>query len=293
MTEAHVPAVAVPGRRRFLAGAAATSTALALPFGGHAAAPAAVTATGALRIQRLAWAGVRLQLPGSTLLIDPLIDEGFWGPALKDSMVPVDDVVGDAAVLVTHTHGDHFDRMAVASALANGGPLLHPEGSNPQPIPDTVRARAAPTWQPQLVDEFIATPVTAVDGYGDLQVSWVVYGGGRRIFHGGDTLWHGDWWRIGRQYGPFDVAFLPINGAQFGWRKPLSGQPGVLTPEQALAAATILGARRLVPMHYGIKGLAEYIEVDDPLGRLQAAARGRDVEIMAVPPGAWIDLAQE
>jgi L-ascorbate metabolism protein UlaG (beta-lactamase superfamily) len=120
-------------------------------------------------------------------------------------------------------------------------------------------------------------------------VSWVISAGGRRIFHGGDTLWHGHWWRIGRQFGPFDVAFLPVNGAQFGWRKPVSGQPGVLTPEQAVAAATILGARCLVPIHYGVSGLAEYVEVDDPIARLRNAARDKRVRIQALTPGSWVD----
>ena len=129
----------------------------------------------------------------------------------------------------------------------------------------------------------------ASDGYGDPQVSWVISGGGRRIFHGGDTLWHGAWWRIGRQFGPFDAAFLPVNGAQFGWRKPVSGQPGVLTPEQAVAAATILGARRLVPIHYGVTGLTEYVEIDDPIGRLRKAAHDRSLSIQPLTPGAWMD----
>ena len=117
----------------------------------------------------------------------------------------------------------------------------------------------------------------------------MVSAGGRRIFHAGDTLWHGHWWRIGRQFGPFDAAFLPVNGARFGWRKPVSGLPGVLTPEQAVAAATILGARRLVPIHYGVSGLDEYVEVDDPIGRLRQAARDTGIVIQAMTPGEWMD----
>lgn len=119
--------------------------------------------------------------------------------------------------------------------------------------------------------------------------NWVVAAGGRRIFHGGDTLWHGHWWRIGRQFGPFDAAFLAINGARFGWRQPVSDQPGVLTPEQAVAAATILGSRRLVPIHYGVTGMDEYIEVEDPLRQLHAAAKDRSIEVQPVAPGAWVD----
>ncbi len=245
--------------------------------------------TEGLRIQRLAWAGIRLQLPQATLFIDPLISPDAWGAALADPLIPVDDAVGNTYVLVTHTHSDHFDAQAVAAALGKGGVLVHPEGTNPLPIPQGARTRASALWEPQLLGDFTATAVPASDGYGDPQVSWVVSAGNRRIFHGGDTLWHGHWWRIGRQFGPFDAAFLPINGARFGWRQPVSDLPGVLTPEQAVAAATILGARRLVPIHYGVSGIAEYVEVRDSFGLVRAAASKKSIRVQSMKPGEWLD----
>jgi len=280
----YVPEGARMGRRVFLSGLAAGATAALSPVSRAVARPALDD----LRIQRLAWAGIRLQLPGATLFIDPLTNAEEWGRALPDVLVPVEGGVGDTTVLLTHVHSDHFDAGAVAQALRNGGRLIYPEGTHPLPVPAGARARPATLWEPQLLGDFIATAVPASDGYGDTQVSWVVSAAGRRIFHGGDSMWHGHWWKIGRQLGPFDVAFLPINGARFGWRKPVSGQPGVLTPEQAIAAATVLGARLLVPIHYGISGVDEYQEVDDPLGALVRVARGTAIDVQSVQPGAWV-----
>lgn len=272
-------------RREFLSACGNLSAAALLPGG----AVFATAGTDGLRIQRLGWAGIRLQLPQATLFIDPLINPDTWGAALKDPLVPIADSVGDTYVLITHAHPDHFDAMAVAQALSKGGALIYPAGTNPLPVPQGARARPSPLWEPQLLGDFTATAVPAADGYGDTQVSWIVSAAGRRIFHGGDTLWHGHWWRIGRQFGPFDAAFLPINGARFGWRKPVSGLPGVLTPEQAVAAANILGARRLVPIHYGVSGSAEYVEVEDPVGQLRHAARETSIEIQPLTPGTWVD----
>lgn len=272
------------GRRAFLSGCAAAAAAALLPRGRAWAAPVAED----LRIQRLAWAGIRLQLPDSTLFIDPLTNHEEWGGALKDDLVPVNDAVGNTTVLVTHVHSDHFDGTAVAQALGKGGVLIHPAGTNPLPLPPGARARPAPLWEPQLLGEFTVAAVPASDGYGDPQVSWIVTAGGRRIFHGGDTMWHGHWWQIGRQFGPFDAAFLPVNGARFGFRKPVSGQPSVLTPEQALAAATILGARRLIPIHYGITGIDEYVEVEDPLTLLSGLARASTIDVQPLQPGSWV-----
>jgi L-ascorbate metabolism protein UlaG (beta-lactamase superfamily) len=150
------------------------------------------------------------------------------------------------------------------------------------------RVRSAPLYEPVLLNDFTATAVPAVDGYGDPQVSWIVSGGGRRVIHCGDTLWHGSWWHIGRQFGPFDAAFLPINGARFGWRKPVSDVHAVLTPEQAVAAAVVLGARLLVPIHYGVAPSEDYQEVPDAEALLLAAARKRKVNVEVARPGEWL-----
>lgn len=270
-------------RRRFLLGVAGASAAALLP------ASLLASSQAVLRIQRLAWAGIRLQLPDATLFVDPLTNQEAWGAALPDKLVSVSDAVGDTSVLITHSHSDHFDVGAATSALRRGGVLAHPTGIPPLALPQGVRARPSPLWEPQLLGDFTATPVPAADGYGDTQVSWVVTAGGRRIFHGGDTLWHGYWWRIGRQFGPFDAAFLPVNGARFGWRKPASDQPGVLTPEQAVAAADILGAKVLVPIHYGVTGMKEYVEVPDPIGNLRRAASKRSIHVQELAPGDWLD----
>ena len=272
-------------RREFMSGCAGLAAMTLLP---RKSVFAAASADG-LRIQRLAWAGIRLQLPQATLFIDPLVNPDEWGAALKGPLISVDDAVGDTYVLITHAHGDHFDGKAVEAALRKGGALVYPAGTNPLPVPPGARARPSALWEPQLLGDFTATAVPASDGYGDPQVSWVVSAGGRRIFHGGDTLWHGHWWRIGRQFGPFDAAFLPVNGARFGWRQPVSDVPAVLTPEQAVEAATVLRARCLVPIHYGVSGIAEYVEVEDPIGRLRVAAREKPISIQSIEPGAWVE----
>ncbi len=241
-----------------------------------------------LRAQRLAWAGIRLQLEKDALFIDPLITPDVWGPVLPDAMVPVSEVEGQRFALITHRHPDHFDRNAVRSALGETGVLVCGPGTAAFASSNGFRVREAALYEPILLGDFTATAVPASDGYGDPQVSWVVSGGGRRIIHCGDTLWHGAWWHIGRQLGPFDAAFLPINGARFGWRKPVSDVPAVLTSEQAVAAAVVLDARLIVPIHYGIKGADAYEEQPDPEGSLRTAARRRNIAVEVVRPGEWM-----
>ncbi|RKH40850.1 MBL fold metallo-hydrolase [Corallococcus sicarius] len=275
------------GRRDFLRAAVSLAAGAALlpPGTGRAAKP---VDSAALRAQRLAWAGVRLQLGRDTLFLDPLLDPAVWGPALKDPLVPLDVGDGGRFVLVTHRHPDHFDRMAVRKVLGDTGTLVCAPDTAAVAAAAGFRVRSAPLYEPVLLNDFTATAVPAADGYGDNQVSWIVSGGGRRIIHCGDTLWHGSWWHIGRQFGPFDAAFLPINGARFGWRKPVSDVHAVLTPEQAVAAAVVLGARLLVPIHYGVAASEDYQEVPDAEALLLAAARKRKVNVELARPGEWL-----
>ena len=268
------------GRRALLAGGA---LALAGTFGRvRAQAPARMEA------QRLGWAGVRLQVGDTTVWIDPLANAAVWGEALRDTLSPIEPSSGDRYVLVTHRHPDHYDPDTVARALGAGGNLLSAAPTGPLPAPAGSRSRSVDLYEPQLLGDMTAVAVPAADGYGDPQVSWIVSGGGRRVIHCGDTLWHGHWWKIGRQYGPFDAAFLPINGARFGWRKPVSGLPGVMTPEQAAAAAEVIGARLIVPIHYGMAPSPDYTEAAHPAHALAAAAGARHVDVEFVRAGTWL-----
>jgi L-ascorbate metabolism protein UlaG (beta-lactamase superfamily) len=270
-------------RRDLLIGGAALFGAVRL---GRAAAIAP-----RMRARRLAWAGVQIEVGAVSIWLDPLISPDVWGPALRDPLVPMTAAAGASRyALVTHRHPDHFDAAAVRAALGSSGTLVCAPEVAALAAGRGFKVRVAPLHEPVLLDDVTATAVPAVDGYGDPQVSWVVSGGGRRVIHCGDTLWHGAWWHIGRQHGPFDAAFLPINGARFRWRKPYSEVAAVMTPEQAVAAAVVLGARLLVPIHYGITGAEKdgYLEVRDPEATLHAAARRRGVPVEIARPGEWL-----
>ena len=103
-------------RRRFLAGSAGVAAAALLP-GGRVFAAADPDG---LRIRRLAWAGIRLQLPKATLFIDPLVNPAHWGPALGDPLVPVGDAVGDAYVLVLEGDVEFHCQLYAPLTLARG-----------------------------------------------------------------------------------------------------------------------------------------------------------------------------
>ncbi|MET0234911.1 MAG: MBL fold metallo-hydrolase [Kibdelosporangium sp.] len=257
-----------------------------------------------MRVRRLGWAGLEIESDGSTVVIDLVEEAEPLRSAMPDGGLIPPSRVADIA-LVTHLHSDHADPAAIERALTPRGAVLRPEplAGTKQELRWTAQAEAGfaerdldvrvmRDWQEITAGPFRITAVPAVDGLGDPQVNWVVAAGGKRVFHGGDTIFHGLWWQIRGRLGPFDAAFLPINGAavDFPHLRPPSPLPAVLTPEQAAVAGSILQASQLVPIHYGLSRPGYYEEVDDPAGTFQLAAKRHGTEARMLAPGEWAEL---
>ncbi|MCZ8520936.1 MULTISPECIES: MBL fold metallo-hydrolase [Paenibacillus] len=232
-----------------------------------------------MHIQRLPWAGIRIQEGPAAVVIDPVtrIPSKFGGS--KVPMYPLSRFGPADAVLITHLHDDHFDPEALIEAYGPSIPVYVPEqaadAARAAGLQNVIGAAAGSSYA--LGGGVTAAAVPSVDGIGDPQIAWVVEAGGHKAIHCGDTLWHGYWWSIAGTYGPFDAACLPVNGAvlELPGRTP-SGQPICLTPEQAVSAAAILGAGTLIPIHYGaIHHPPVYTQTPDIEARLAAAAQGK------------------
>jgi L-ascorbate metabolism protein UlaG (beta-lactamase superfamily) len=267
-----------------------------------------------MRCRFIGWAGVELGHEGHTLVIDPLATpaavfaaagsaaDGVHYPAVRP---PTDGAA--SAGLVTHLHRDHTDAGALVDALRPGAPVFGPAaGPGASDVRDAGVSQArheldaagltlsglAP-WESTSIGPFTVTALPAADGTGDPQVSWAVAAGDKRVVHCGDTLFHGWWWSAAEAAGPFDAAFVPINGAvlDFPWRQPASTRPGVMTPEEAVEAARALGAAQAVPFHHGGFDLDPfYRSIPDALERFLSAAEGAGVETVVLPLGGSLEL---
>jgi L-ascorbate metabolism protein UlaG (beta-lactamase superfamily) len=249
-------------------------------------------------IRRLTWAGLELQTPDATAVVDllggrPSLSE-YAGDPTEDLLAPVAAQRSVVAAAVTHLHSDHFDAESLRRALAPKSPVLCPAAAVAQVEAAGLIATGVETWDTVTVGGLQFTAVPAVDGFGSPQVSWVVTDGETRLIHCGDTLWHGYWWDIAERCGPIDIAFLPINAAvaEFDYLRPPSGLPAVLTPEQAAAAAQVLGARSAVPIHYGtFHKPPTYIAYPNAEAAFAVACRRRGVSAQLLQPGDEANLA--
>jgi L-ascorbate metabolism protein UlaG (beta-lactamase superfamily) len=240
-----------------------------------------LAASGQMGVTFIGHSSFFLQIGGANIVIDPIFAP--WLFVLKRLRRPglrIKDLPPLDAVLVTHAHFDHLHRpslraLARATRIRSGRtPLL----IVPDNVTDLVfdlgfdRVVELGWWQQFQLGEVLVTAAPAKHwgarvirdvhrGYGGYCLS----GGGHSIYHSGDTAYFSGFREIGQRLNP-DVALLPIGAYQ-----PESFRNVHTSPEDALHAFADLGARHMIPMHFGTFKLSQE-PVDEPVKRLLSGA---------------------
>ena len=258
----------------------------------HAASPAT----------RLTWIGHASflgSLGGGRFLIDPVFSErAGWvvrrhvPAALQASQLPSLDVL-----LITHSHYDHLDEPSVA-ALPRSVPVCVPRGLRRWFLRRGFRnVTELAWWESTACGALTITLVPARHwsrrGIGDTNATlwggYVIDDGHRRIYHCGDSAWFDGFDEIGRRFPGLLAAMLPVGSYSPTWFM----EPHHLNPEQACRAFHRLGARHMVPMHWGTFKLTDE-PLCEPVDRLRAwwmeHAAGVDGELHVMSVGQTVVL---
>lgn len=213
-----------------------------------------------MEIQKLNWAGIKLTSQNKTILIDAVEDFSYYKPVLGDALdklIVFSDEVQADYILFTHMHLDHFDKSIIEKCLKKDGKLIVYSGLEQlvRKYTENVEMIVLNLNETFTENNITFKPVYAMDGIGEIQSSWIVEDQDTKIFHGGDTIWHNQFWKIGKENQHIDYAFLPVNGVVVNFEViglEYSPVPASLNLKEAFAAAHLLHARKLVPMHYGL-----------------------------------------
>ncbi len=167
------------------------------------------------------------------------------------------------AILVTHSHVDHLNRWSL-KAIDRDTHLVVPRGCKPI-VADLGFAKVTEVTagdQVEVGNLEIQAVATRHDsgrwrkGSDPECVGYVVGGGGVRVHHAGDVDFsdHAVFEDIGKQFA-IDATLLPIGGMMPVWyyrRRRMHLDRGVhIDPDCALAIYERLGAKNMIPVHWG------------------------------------------
>jgi L-ascorbate metabolism protein UlaG (beta-lactamase superfamily) len=226
----------------------------------------------------LTWLGhasFRLDTPGGKrIYVDPWFD---------NPKCPEDEKDPDRcdAVAVTHGHSDHTG--AVIDLTKKLGPMpivamvelkgwLKQQGAETDDVPGpnkggTVEAAGVKFT---LTNAFHSSSSDDGDYLGEAAGIVVELEDGKKVYFAGDTCAFSDMQLIGRLHSP-DLAVLPIGG-HF-----------TMGPQEAALACELLGAKRVVPCHYGtfplLSGTPDELRQHAPNVQVEAVDPGGTVEI--------------
>ena len=206
-----------------------------------------------VRITWIGHASFFLQFAGHSVIVDP--NWANWHgpvrrirqPGLNLHAVPEVDLV-----LVTHAHFDHLHKPSLKILRSRAG-IVVPRGSG-----SLVRRLGFPAthemriWDSLMFDEMevIHTPSHhwgarfIHDTHRDYG-GYIVRAGGKSVFHCGDSAYFDGFKDIAKRC-EIDIALMPIGA----YESP-SGRDVHMNPEEAVRAFADLGAKVLIPMHYG------------------------------------------
>ena len=232
----------------------------------------------------LGHASFLIRLGGKTVLTDPYLTEyaspisigpkRYVAPGISIERLPPIDLL-----LISHNHYDHLDRRTLARLpRRDRTTVVVPLG-----LADSLRefgfkeVREVTWGQTNDFDALRVTAVPAIHSSGrgladeneTLWAGYVLASAQAKIYFAGDTAYHGlIFKRIRETHGAMDIALVPI-----GAYEPTNMMAHVhVDPQEAVAIGRDVGAKRLVPMHWGTVVLATEPPFEPPT-RFRAAGR--------------------
>jgi N-acyl-phosphatidylethanolamine-hydrolysing phospholipase D len=252
---------------------------------------------------QMTWMGhntLLFQASNINLLFDPTFD--FVGPCFNRYTappIPLRKLPLIDAVAISHNHADHCDPSTLTKLAAFQTAAFAPVGTEAWFKERRFEAvEGKKWWQSSIIErdgkkiKLTAMPAQhgsctgVADYHRSLWMGIMIEVNGLRLYFAGDTGFNRNHIEeIKKHFGPVDVALLPIAP---------EGEPEMhLGHKQALDAFERLGAKKLIPIHYGAYRMgAEKIE--DPLKMFMAAAeqRGLTDKILVLKLGETVDIAK-
>ncbi len=253
---------------------------------------------------RMVWFGhsaFLLQLDGKNILIDPMFGavpapHPWLGRARFTDGLPIEIAALPQidAILLSHDHYDHLDYGSIKALNAKTKEFYVPLGVGSHLRSwgiEESRIHELDWWNEIDHDgiRFALAPARHFSGRGltnrfsTLWGAWVIHGKQDRIFFSGDSGYGPHFAAIGAKYGPFDFAMIECGQYNEKWADIH------MMPEQSAQAAVDVGAKVMMPIHWGSFVLAMH-SWTDPVVRVTKRAEELGLPIITPRIGEMIRL---
>jgi L-ascorbate metabolism protein UlaG (beta-lactamase superfamily) len=212
---------------------------------------------------------VKVEIAGSNLLIDPYFaDKAGPFKRSKKLNITINDVFPIDAVLVSHTHPDHFDRMALGEIKKDIKFLIPEDQKDKATQLGFINVEGTAPWKQYKIDEVVVYGVPAV--HMKNTVGFIIQGENRTLYFSGDTIFFDGFRKIATKFEKIDIAFLPVDGGKLFFKKT------TMNPKEAIEAVKILKPTHVVPIHCGNKPRIPIVKkTGDPITFLELGKKSR------------------
>ena len=210
---------------------------------------------------------------GLRILIDPVFSDycapfPFHFPGMKRRVPPpmaLCDLPPIDLILLTHSHYDHCDLPTLRQFPRNTR-IIVAEGHRSWLMERGFTNVIELPWWSEKKEGAITITATPAQHFTARSLNdrnrghwcgWSIEGGGKRLWHAGDSGYCEVFREIGERLGPFDLSMIPIGAYAPRWfMKPMH-----MNPEEAVKVFQDTQTQRAIAMHWGTFALT-----DEPLG---------------------------
>ncbi|GJM62974.1 MBL fold metallo-hydrolase [Persicobacter diffluens] len=244
-----------------------------------------------------------IETAGMVILLDPVFGQyasphPMLGRKRFNAEMPVtiEQLPKIDAVIISHDHYDHLDYESIMELKAKTDHFFVPLGVGSHlkrwEIP-AEKITEMDWWQEQPFKNLniIFTPSRHMSGRGltdqsaTLWGSWIINNPYAKLYFSGDGGYGRHFKAIGEKYGPFDVALMECGQYNELWRDVH------MMPEETVQASIEVGAKFIIPIHWGSFALATH-SWTDPVERVTTAAELVNLPLATPRIGEVIILPQ-
>lgn len=211
----------------------------------------------------LGHASVVIHLGKSTIVIDPVVGNIPLYRRYTPLPIPVEHLHADV-ILLTHAHYDHFDKPSVLRLIKKNPEtiIIAPTGfwRYLKGVIAREQCFELAWWESVNIGELLITLTpskhwskrTPFDTNKALWGGYIIQKGGQTLYHAGDSAMGEHFKAIGERF-TIDEAFLPIGA----YLPEEIMKHNHTNPPEAIQAGIDLGAKIIIPIHYGTFKLSD------------------------------------